>query len=151
MKPVHTLLSVIALGVAGASFAGGGPYPPELPDAGPALTRAQVKAELQEALRLGLMPNGDGDYPKLAQHEGPTVSRAQVVAELHEALRLGLIPNGEADVPWITPRQAQMIADAGRRAAEQERVLVADDSGVIEATMVLMRLDAPIGAASRAG
>lgn len=97
MKSVHTLLSIVAVSVAGSAFAGGGPYP------------------------LPAVPTADS-----------TVSRAAVVAELREAQRLSLVSVGEGDIPVATAEQEQMIFAAGRRAAEKERTLIADDSGVIE-------------------
>jgi len=75
---------------------------------------------------------GPNPYPPETSASDAPVSRAQVVAELREAQRLGLIPEGEGDVPSATPEQAQMIADAGRRAAEQEKAFAANDGSKTE-------------------
>lgn len=49
-----------------------------------------------------------------------TKSRAEVKAELAEARRLGLVVYGERDVPIATPEQERLIAEAGRRAANEQ-------------------------------
>ena len=90
MKTIHTVLSVIAIGVAGSAFAGGGPYPV---DEAPA--------------------------------EGPGKSRAEVIAEFNEAQRLGLVSSSEAGVSESTPQQEALIAAAGRRVADEERLATA--------------------------
>lgn len=62
---------------------------------------------------------GPVNYPD----EAPMVSvksRAQVKAETLEARRLGLIVYGEADVPVATPEQEKLIAEAGKRAAQEQ-------------------------------
>ena len=66
---------------------------------------------------------GGGPYPEPAipTSEGAK-SRAEVVAELREAQRLGLVTTGEETVRTPSPSQAKLIADAGRRAAENERL-----------------------------
>ena len=51
-----------------------------------------------------------------------SVSRAQVVAELREAQRLGLITVGEEDIPVPTAAQSRRIAEAGVKAAANEKV-----------------------------
>ena len=66
---------------------------------------------------------GGGPYPLPAIPTSDFAkSRAEVVAELREAQRLGLVTTGEEDVRTPTAREAQMIAEAGRRAAEKERL-----------------------------
>lgn len=50
----------------------------------------------------------------------PAKTRAQVKAELAEARRLGLIAYGELGDAVSTPQQERLIAEAGRRAAEQK-------------------------------
>ena len=75
MKTIHTVLSVIAIGVASSAFAGGGPYPvDELPTAGPGKSRAEVIAEFKEAQRLGA-----GAYvkkPYVMEHIGMAIRSA---------------------------------------------------------------------------
>ena len=92
MRTAYLLVATIAFGaVTPAAFAGGGAYPvPAVPESAFTKSRAQVKAELREAARLGLLSFGEGD------------------------------------VPVATPAQEQLIADAGRHAAE--KVLVAKES-----------------------
>ena len=66
---------------------------------------------------------GGGPYPQPAIPTSDSAkSRAEVVAELREAQRLGLLTTGEEDVRTPTPSQASQIAEAGRRAAERERL-----------------------------
>ena len=70
------------------------------------VTRAQVKAELAEAIRTGNMVTGDSNdklneqfpqrYPQ--QAAASTVTRAQVKAELAEAIRTGNMVTGESGV-----------------------------------------------------
>ena len=75
------------------------------------------------ALFAGAAFAGGGPYPLPAIPTSDAVkSRAEVVAELREAQRLGLVTTGEEDVRTPTEREARMIADAGRRAAESERL-----------------------------
>jgi hypothetical protein len=79
------------------------------------LTRAQVKAELEQARARGELMHGDGGAPFVAAPS--TRTRKQVMAELREAQRLGL--TGSAEVPVSTPEQEALIAKAGAEAAEQ--------------------------------
>jgi nucleotide-binding universal stress UspA family protein len=61
-----------------------------------------------------------GPYPEPAvPTTESTKTRAQVAAEALEARRLGLITTGEEDIRIATPEQEQLIAEAGRRAAEK--------------------------------
>ena len=93
MRTAYLLIATIAFGaVTPAAFAGGGAYP----------------------------------VPAVPESAAFTKSGAQVKAELREAARLGLLSFGEGDVPIATPAQEQLIADAGRHAAE--KVLVAKES-----------------------
>ncbi len=122
MKAIHALTSVLAISVAGAAFAGGGPYPePAVPTVESTKSRAEVMAEAREANRLGLLTVGEEDV-RVADFE-PTKSRAEVVAETFEAQRLGLLTVGEEDIRVATAEQEALIFAAGRRAAE--RVLIA--------------------------
>ena len=66
---------------------------------------------------------GGGPYPDPAFPTSEvTKSRAEVLAELREAQRLGLVTTGEDGIRFPSPSQAKQIADAGRRAAESERL-----------------------------
>jgi hypothetical protein len=74
-------------------------------------------------LYAGVAVAGGGPYPEPAiPTSEATKSRAEVGAELREAQRLGLLTTGEEDVRTPSAGEARQIADAGRRAAENERV-----------------------------
>lgn len=65
-KSMQVLSAALLIGAAhfaaNIARADGGVYPePALPQADSSKTRAQVKAELLETIRLGLLPLGDGD------------------------------------------------------------------------------------------
>lgn len=87
-------------------------------------TRAQVVAELRDAQRDGSVSLGESDSNVQITdlRSEISITRAQVVAELREAQRLGLVSFGEGDVPVATAEQERLIADAGRRVAEQYAV-----------------------------
>lgn len=90
--------------------------------AGPGKTRAQVQAELVEARKLGLI--GDRDLIVVQQPSGMGKTRAQVKAELAEAQRLGLVTVADNKYPKpITAEQAELIRQAGLRAAAGEKVV----------------------------
>jgi hypothetical protein len=94
-------------------------------------TRAQVQAELAEAIRTGnLLASGESGlrlnevnpskYPAKAVLAGK--SRAQVLAELNETKHLGLLNVVGNDYPVaITPEQAEQIRQAGLSAAGGEK------------------------------
>jgi Domain of unknown function (DUF4148) len=122
MKSKLAVLSLFAMTVAGSALAGDGDYPDAYLWKGESTkTRAEVTAEMEEAKRLGQFTVGD-DGPAAFANDGPGKSRAEVAAELEEAERLGLLHFGEGGPKVATPEQEQMIAAAGRRAAEQVRV-----------------------------
>ncbi|KRC01314.1 hypothetical protein ASE11_06810 [Hydrogenophaga sp. Root209] len=110
------LLPLILAATAGTAFAQNAP-----------LTRAQVKAELAEAIRTGnvladsetglkLNEINPSNYPAKPGQTGKT--RAQVRAELDEARRLGLVNFSDNGYPIVTtPEQAEQIRQAGLRAA----------------------------------
>lgn len=67
---------------------------------------------------------GGGPYPLPAVPTSEAAkSRAEVVAELREAQRLGLMTNGEQDIRVASPGEERQIAEAGRRAHEEERLM----------------------------
>ena len=96
------------------------------------LTRAQVQAELAEAVRTGdLLADTErglklnelypSNYPAQPSQVGKT--RAQVMAETAEARRLGLLDVSENEYPKIaTPEQVEQIRQAGLRAADSMNV-----------------------------
>lgn len=66
---------------------------------------------------------GGGPYPLPAVPTSEVAkSRAEVVAELRAAQRLGLMTNGEQDIRVASPSEERQIAEAGRRAQEEERL-----------------------------
>lgn len=89
---------------------------PCTPAAASMLTRAQVRAETEAAVRAGLLH--DGDYDARAERRFmPTLTRAQVKAETLEAIRLGVIGGGDQDMrERPTAAQLESIRMAGQRA-----------------------------------
>lgn len=146
MRRVHGCAAGILLAFGAAAWAGGGVYPPPAVDDGAApKSRAEVVAELQEAIRTGRMYDVTftyADKQALAasdQRDGSAevagvrpqatfaddaivvwgdarVMRTKIQAEAAEANRLGLLSFGEGNPPVATEEQEQMIAAAGRRA-----------------------------------
>jgi len=100
------------------------------------VTRAQVQAELAEAVRTGnIVPGESGqrlnelypnNYP--AQQASSTVTRAQVKAELAEAVRTGNIAINEsgAKLNDIYPQNYPAQHDVARKSREQVRIELAD-------------------------
>jgi hypothetical protein len=80
-------------------------------------SRAEVRAELLEAVRSGTLPkSGDTYTPGIDAAAGSTLTRAQVRAEAVEAMRLGLNANGDREHRQPTPAQLESIRQAGLRA-----------------------------------
>ena len=82
-KSMQALSAALLIGAAhvatNVAIAGGGVYPtPAIPHADTSKTRAQVKAELMETIRLGLLPLGDGDV------HAPTADQQRRIAEAGE-------------------------------------------------------------------
>jgi hypothetical protein len=106
---VAVSLALVSLG----AFADG---PNEIPswfsDSQSTLTRAQVRAELDQARARGELMQDEGYRFK---SEPSTRSRKEVMAELREAQRLGLT-DGDAG----TPAQEAQIAKAGAAAREPQ-------------------------------
>lgn len=120
---VATLSVASAASAFAASSAGDAGYRdwehgPSLSNAPSALSRDQVRAELLQAQRGGLIVNGDTAVERvLYANFKSTLSRAQVRAEAIEARRLGLLDgNGEREPREATPAQAESIRQAGLRA-----------------------------------
>jgi len=146
MWQAKTCGTAFLLCVATAAWAGVEPYPEAvMGQAVSTKTRAEVVAELRDAIRLGRMY----DFPDLysdkqareeeirqasvaAQAAGQPATfdagdvvivwgdarlvRVKIQAEAAEANRLGLLAFGEGDPPVATEEQEQLIAAAGRRA-----------------------------------
>jgi hypothetical protein len=156
MGRVQICVAAVLLAVAANARADGEMYPPLAVDEGvPVKTRAQVVAELQQAIRLGLMVEGAHDFPAVSPAQDRMIARAggqaagddqaiardaddvvvvwgdpramrtRIQAEAAEANRLGLLSVGEGDPPIATAEQEKMISDAGRRAVDSLRVAAA--------------------------
>lgn len=78
-------------------------------------TRAQIKAELSQAQRLGQVSVGGEPWRFVSPSMAAANTRARVVAELREAQRLGLVTVG-GKYPLATPDQERLITQAGVRA-----------------------------------
>ena len=146
MWQAKTSGTALLLCVATAAWAGVEPYPEAvMGQAVSTKTRAEVAAELRDAIHLGRMydfPNLYSDKQARAEEirqasvAATTASqpagteagdvvivwgdarlvRVKIQAEAAEANRLGLLAFGEGDPPVATAEQEQLIAAAGRRA-----------------------------------
>ena len=151
MTRVRICGAALLLAASAAAQAGFEPYPQAVQVEQPSTkTRAQVAAELQEAIHEGRITTGDGDNavrapvqaqsiadafrhliePASPAHPGDAVvvwgeqsaPREQVRAETLQAARLGLLANRE-DGNFPTTEQLEMIAAAGQRAIAADRTL----------------------------
>lgn len=147
MRRIHSCVSGLLLAASAAAWAGVEPYPEAvIGESVSTRTRAEVVAELHEAIRTGRMYDFPYLYADKQAHEaqqaqaagdaqtdtqvttGPDGSvvvwgnsrlmRVKIQAEAAEANRLGLLAFGEGDPPVATAEQERQIAAAGRRAIE---------------------------------
>jgi Domain of unknown function (DUF4148) len=90
-------------------------------------SRAQVKAELNEARSSGTLSVSDHDYPaaQLVTNTEESKTRAEVRAEAIEARRLGLVQQSDAQMPIATPAQLAAIEMAGLRATQRQNATAA--------------------------
>jgi hypothetical protein len=146
MRRVHHCVSAVLLVASATAWAGYEPYPEAvIGESVSTKTRAEVVAELREAIRTGQMDDSPSLYAErqaLAESnrlaaageasagassvafDGDAVVvwgdarlvRAKIQAEAAEANRLGLLSFGEGDPPIATAEQEELIAAAGRRA-----------------------------------
>lgn len=148
----------LALAMATSAWAGGvEPYPDAVVSQSVSTkTRAEVVAELHDAIRTGQMFDSQSLYDGWLAHAkefgqpsdaaqasaqmandpdgtfivwgNASMMRVTIQAEAAEANRLGLLSFGEGDPPVATAEQEQLIAAAGQRAAEQvvQRITRAD-------------------------
>ena len=124
MKTSSSLfLSTIVVAIAGfssaAAFAQEVATSPELTSFVSQKTRAEVRAEVLQAVADHRIAHNDDEYQRLAVAGFvSTQSRAQVAAETREAARLGLISRNDLDYPAATPtaEQQRLIEQAGERA-----------------------------------
>jgi hypothetical protein len=121
-RKLNTLVAGLALSfITLAAHAESPTAAPEVDGFVPQLTRVEVRADLAQAERLGLVARNDAQiHEQAAVNTASLKTRAQVVAETREAARLGLIGAGEMSAPEATPEQRRLIAEAGSRAAAQQ-------------------------------
>ena len=119
MKAINLIAASLLFGTAGVALATGPTvtYPDEAPIVS-TKTRDEVKADLAEARRLGLIVYGERDTPSAVSEQEPK-TRAQVQAELAQARKFGLVVYGERDVPIATREQERQIELAGLRAVQR--------------------------------
>lgn len=132
MKRVHLSAVALLLAVTTSAWAAVEPYPAAVQaEDAPAMTRAEVAADLHEAQRLGLLSNVESDFPYAgaavrSEHTfgagDARAVRAKMHAETVEAGRLGILSFGEGDPPVATVSQEELIATAGRNAVDALRV-----------------------------
>jgi hypothetical protein len=158
MRRVQSCVSGFLLLASATAWAGIEPYPEAvIGESASTRSRAEVVAELREAIRSGRMydhPYMYADRQAFAQAgsqaggetraaaqvtvgpDGAVVvwgdtraARVRIQAEAAEANRLGLLSFGEGDPPIATDEQEQLIAVAGRRAVESMRAADAIGQG----------------------
>ena len=152
MRRFQACVSGFLLAVTATAWAGVEPYPEAvMGQAAPSRTRAEVVAELQQAILAGQMFDepylyrdrqayaragnpvaGDSwaEEPAVISADGTVIvwgnarlMRAKIQAEAAEANRLGLLSFAEGDPPLATAEQEQLIAAAGRRAVANVSVI----------------------------
>ena len=155
MRWSQSCVSGFLLLASAAAWAGIEPYPAAvMGETVSTRSRAEVVAELHEAIRSGTMYDFPftytdrlalakarrdiaGNAQAAAQNDNTVVVwgdarvvRARVQAEAAEANRLGLLSFGEGNPPVASAAQEQQIAAAGQRAAEQmvQRITRADSA-----------------------
>ncbi len=116
---VSALVVAIAGFASAAAFAQEATPSPEISSFVSQKTRAEVRAELLQAVAEHRIARTDLEEQKLVFAEFvSTKSRAQVVAETREAARLGLISRNDMDYPFAMPtaEQQRLVEQAGERA-----------------------------------
>jgi glutamate-1-semialdehyde aminotransferase len=84
-----------------------------------AKTRAEVRAELFQAMKDGTMPQmtEGADYPRIAQSSASTKTRDEVRAELFQAIKDGtLISNSDWDYPKMAKTPPSLLTREAVRA-----------------------------------
>jgi hypothetical protein len=116
MKTIHTVLSVIAIGVAGSAFAGGGPYPVDEPPAeGPGKSRAEVIAEFKEAQRLGLVSTHEAGMSESTPQQEALIAAAGRRAAEEERYASTPTPSETAEAKPAPQTSAAGYYTPGRR------------------------------------
>ncbi len=124
MTSMSTLVAAAALLVGVPSFAQEATPAPEYDRFVSTLSRAEVAAAAQTAVRHDriLRSEADGAVYALGGDAASSLSRQQVLAEAVEAHRLGLVGHGEADLPTATSAQWEAVRRAGQRAVDATHV-----------------------------
>ncbi|HEU0200419.1 MAG TPA: DUF4148 domain-containing protein [Burkholderiaceae bacterium] len=108
------LIVVSTLAASGAVFAGDRT---DFPVGESTRSRAEVRAELEQARAWNMLPFGE--LGQSVQAGRSSASRAQVAAEAAEAQRLELIAIGEGNARMATTAEQQRVREAGQRAIQQ--------------------------------
>ena len=120
---VSTVVVAIAGFASAAAFAQELTPSPEISGFVSQQTRAEVRADLLQAVADHRIARTDVQEQRL-EVAGfvSTKSRAQVAAETREAARLGLIPHNDADYLAATPtaEQQRLVEQAGQRASSTQ-------------------------------
>jgi len=110
MKTIHTLLSLVAIGLAGTALAGGGAYPVDEP-ATTGKSRAEVIAEWKEADRLGLLTISEAGLPESTPRQEAQIAAAGRRAAEEEHYATTPAPAAKSD----TPQPTYATRETGRR------------------------------------
>jgi hypothetical protein len=122
MGRVRLCVAAVLLAASANAGAGGGLYPPLAFDEGISIkTRAQVIAELHEAIRLGAMQEGERDFPAVTSAQSRAIARAVERAGGEEAAQqaVAAYPD-DVIVVWGDPRVIRTRIQA--EAAEANRL-----------------------------
>ena len=107
MRQLQICSAAVLLAASAGAWADVEPYPAAV-QAAPVstMTRAQVIAEFQEALRLGLIVNGEGDFPVVTPVQMQLIAKAGERAAGHAQVAQGPVIEhpGDVVVVWGDPR-----------------------------------------------
>jgi len=111
MKTIHTLLSVIAVTLAGSAVAGGGAYPVDEATVSAGKSRAEVIAEWKEAQRLGLLEVSEAGGPESTPRQEAQIAAAGQRAVEEERYAATPAPSATTE----TPQPSYAARQTGRR------------------------------------
>ena len=122
MGRVRVCVAAVLLAASANAGAGGGLYPPLAIDEGISTkTRAQVVAELHEAIRLGAMQEGERDFPTITAAQNRAIARAGERADGGEVAQRAIADYpDDVIVVWGDPRVVRTRIQA--EAAEANRL-----------------------------
>ena len=123
MPRVQFCSAALLLSACATAWADGEMYPPmPIADGVSTVTRAQVKAELREAIRLGLIVNGEHDFPTITPAQGRMIAVAGRRAAGHDVVSRGEVIEdpGDVVVVWGDPRVLRVKIQA--EASEANRL-----------------------------